>query len=569
MIHAFIKKGCFQDSVSLMIISRKLSESENVDDVSVMMGTPANKALLDTTGFWHDDFNNATPNDICVAIRSEAADAGIAQAIMQQLEEALKQLAQGSGSSQALTQVRRWDSACQKLPDANLALISVAGEYAAELTNQALDRNLNVMMFSDNVTLEDEIQLKTRAREKGLLVMGPDCGTSMIAGTPLAFANVMPEGNIGVIGASGTGIQELCSQIALAGEGITHAIGLGGRDLSREVGGISALTALEMLSADEKSEVLAFVSKPPAEAVRLKIVNAMKATGKPTVALFLGYTPAVARDENVWFASSLDEAARLARSYRLAIVHGNGPQVGLLALQNLAWKEVEPYPLDVLVAESQGMIGYMLAQSLSAQPQMPPVTTVLTRIEVSPDDPAFLQPEKFIGPVYQPEEQEALEAAYGWQMKRDGKYLRRVVASPQPRKILDSEAIELLLKEGHVVICSGGGGVPVTEDGAGSEAVIDKDLAAALLAEQINADGLVILTDADAVYENWGTPQQRAIRHATPDELAPFAKADGSMGPKVTAVSGYVRSRGKPAWIGALSRIEETLAGEAGTCISL
>ena len=200
---------------------------------------------------------------------------------------------------------------------------------------------------------------------------------------------------------------------------------------------------------------------------------------------------------------------------------------------------------------------------------MPPVTTVLTRIEVSPDDPAFLQPEKFIGPVYQPEEQEALEAAYGWQMKRDGKYLRRVVASPQPRKILDSEAIELLLKEGHVVICSGGGGVPVTKDGVGSEAVIDKDLAAALLAEQINADGLVILTDADAVYENWGTPQQRAIRHATPDELAPFAKADGSMGPKVTAVSGYVRSRGKPAWIGALSRIEETLAGEAGTCISL
>ncbi|MCU9699653.1 carbamate kinase, partial [Escherichia coli] len=126
-------------------------------------------------------------------------------------------------------------------------------------------------------------------------------------------------------------------------------------------------------------------------------------------------------------------------------------------------------------------------------------------------------------------------AAYGWQMKRDGKYLRRVVASPQPRKILDSEAIELLLKEGHVVICSGGGGVPVTDDGAGSEAVIDKDLAAALLAEQINADGLVILTDADAVYENWGTPQQRAIRRATPDELAPFAKADGSMGPKVTA----------------------------------
>ncbi len=142
---------------------------------------------------------------------------------------------------------------------------------------------------------------------------------------------------------------------------------------------------------------------------------------------------------------------------------------------------------------------------------MPPVTTVLTRIEVSPDDPAFLQPEKFIGPVYQPEEQEALEAAYGWQMKRDGKYLRRVVASPNRVKFSTAKPSSCCSKEGHVVICSGGGGVPVTEDGAGSEAVIDKDLAAALLAEQINADGLVILTDADAVYENWGTPQQRAI----------------------------------------------------------
>ncbi|TKU45181.1 acyl-CoA synthetase FdrA [Citrobacter sp. wls714] len=312
MIHAFIKKGCFQDSVSLMIISRKLSESENVDDVSIMMGTPANKSLLETTGFWHDDFNNATPNDICVAIRTETADESITQAILQQLDESLQQLAQATGGSQTLLQVRRWESACQKLPEANMTLISVAGEYAAELANQALDRNLNVMMFSDNVTLEDEITLKRRAQDKGLLVMGPDCGTAMIAGTPLAFANVMPEGNIGVLGASGTGIQELCSQIALAGEGITHAIGLGGRDLSAEVGGISALTAMEMLGADDKSQVLAFVSKPPAEAVRQHIVTAMKATGKPVVALFLGYTSAVARDENVWFAATLDDAARLA-----------------------------------------------------------------------------------------------------------------------------------------------------------------------------------------------------------------------------------------------------------------
>lgn len=267
--------------------------------------------------------------------------------------------------------------------------------------------------------------------------------------------------------------------------------------------------------------------------------------------------------------SAVPALARLARQYRLAIVHGNGPQVGLLALQNLAWKEVTPYPLDVLVAESQGMIGYMLAQRLGSEPDMPPVTTILTRIQVDKDDPAFHSPEKFIGPVYAPEQQNELEATYGWQMKRDGKYLRRVVPSPLPKRIEESQAIELLLKEGHVVICSGGGGVPVAQNGQGTEAVIDKDLAAALLAEQINADGLIILTDADAVYENWGTPQQRAIRQATPDELAPFAKADGSMGPKVAAVSGYVQRRGKPAWIGSLTRIDETLAGQAGTCIRL
>lgn len=264
--------------------------------------------------------------------------------------------------------------------------------------------------------------------------------------------------------------------------------------------------------------------------------------------------------------------ARLAKDFRVAVVHGNGPQVGLLALQNQAYTEVEPYPLDVLVAESQGMIGYMLAQRMAQQPQMPPVTAVLTRMLVDSQDPAFRFPEKFIGPVYSPEQQPALEAQYGWNMKADGRYIRRVVASPVPLAIIDSEAIELLLKHQHMVVCSGGGGVAMVagENGLqGVEAVIDKDLAAALLAQQIGADGLLILTDADAVYENWGTPQQRAIRRATPDELAPFAKSDGAMGPKVSAVSRFVREHNKPAWIGALDQIERILAGEAGTCISL
>ncbi|MBU9811446.1 acyl-CoA synthetase FdrA [Rahnella sp. SL6] len=312
MIHACIRKGSFQDSVSLMIISRELSQSPDVDDVSVMMGTPANKSLLEATGFWHACFEQATPNDICVAVRSQSCDASIIAAITAQLDEALKAVSAGQGSGRSLPVARRFASAEQRLPEANLMLISIAGEYAAGLAHQALDSGRNVMIFSDNVTLEDEIALKQKARDKGLLVMGPDCGTAIIAGAPLAFANVLPRGVVGVVGASGTGIQELTSQIALNGQGISQAIGLGGRDLSAQVGGISALTSLQMLADDPQSQVLAFVSKPPAEAVRLKVMSAMKAMSKPVVALFLGVPVSQACEGNVWLASTLDEAARIA-----------------------------------------------------------------------------------------------------------------------------------------------------------------------------------------------------------------------------------------------------------------
>ncbi len=312
MIYAFIKKGSFQDSVSLMIISRKLSERPEVDQVSVMMGTPANKAMLDSTGFWHDDFVEATPNDICVAVRTHDDQPGILELIREQLEKELSAIASASGSSQQLLKARRWESACQKLPQANLLLVSVAGEYAASVAKEGLLAGKNVMMFSDNVPLEQEVELKTLAREKGLIVMGPDCGTAMIAGSPLAFANVLPDGGIGVIGASGTGIQEVTSQIALHQQGISHAVGLGGRDLSAEVGGISALTALEMLAADDATRVIAFVSKPPSPQVRTRIINAMQKVGKPVVALFLGNKPEQRREGNVWLANSLSDAAQLA-----------------------------------------------------------------------------------------------------------------------------------------------------------------------------------------------------------------------------------------------------------------
>lgn len=312
MIYAFIKKGSFQDSVSLMIISRKLSERPEVDQVSVMMGTPANKAMLDSTGFWHDDFVEATPNDICVAVRTHDEQPAILELIREQLEKELSAIASASGSSQQLLKARRWESACQKLPQANLLLVSVAGEYAASVAKEGLLAGKNVMMFSDNVPLEQEVELKTLAREKGLIVLGPDCGTAMIAGSPLAFANVLPDGGIGVIGASGTGIQEVTSQIALHQQGISHAIGLGGRDLSAEVGGISALTALEMLAADDATRVIAFVSKPPSPQVRTRIINAMQKVGKPVVALFLGNKPEQRREGNVWLANSLSDAAQLA-----------------------------------------------------------------------------------------------------------------------------------------------------------------------------------------------------------------------------------------------------------------
>lgn len=314
MIQAFIKKGSFQDSVSLMLISRQLSGSEGVEEVSVMMGTPANKALLDATGLWHPMFDDATPNDICVAVRAKETNEqqDVLAMISEQLEKVLAEISQASQTGARLPKARRWKTALEKQPDSNLALISVAGEYAASVAHDALDNGLNVMMFSDNVPAQEERELKLRAKQKNLIVMGPDCGTSIIAGAPLAFANVIPNGGIGIIGASGTGIQELASQIALSNQGISHAIGLGGRDLSEEIGGISALTALQMFEHDMSTRVIAFVSKPPSPAIEQRVLTAMKAQSKPVVALFLGTRRAQARDENVFFANSIAEAGRLS-----------------------------------------------------------------------------------------------------------------------------------------------------------------------------------------------------------------------------------------------------------------
>lgn len=310
-LHAKLIKGIFQDSVTLMLMSRDLSALPDVKRVAVMMGTPANKDVFRETGLWHETLAAAAPNDLCLVVESETDDPAVAGDIAVRVHERLSELARG-GRRAGYPVVRSWRRARQLLPGANVALISVAGHYAFEPARQALEDGCNVMMFSDNVGLEQELELKTLARSRGLLVMGPDCGTTILGGAPLAFANRIPPGPVAVVGASGTGIQELTSQIARLGSGITHAIGLGGRDLSEGIGGISATTALDFCARDDASRVIAFVSKPPAPEVEARILGAMQSIGKPVVALFLGERLARRDIGNVHLARTLDEAAALA-----------------------------------------------------------------------------------------------------------------------------------------------------------------------------------------------------------------------------------------------------------------
>jgi carbamate kinase len=271
--------------------------------------------------------------------------------------------------------------------------------------------------------------------------------------------------------------------------------------------------------------------------------------------------------------------APLAREHQLVVSHGNGPQVGLLALQGAAYTPVETYPMDMLGAQTDGMIGYLIQQELGNElPYETRLATMLTMIEVDRKDPAFDDPTKFIGPVYSEEDAKKLGAEKDWVFKQDGEDYRRVVPSPMPRRIFGVDTIESLLEYDCVVICAGGGGIPTmyTDETVpagkrlvGVEAVIDKDLASALLAADLNADALLIVTDVDAVYADWGTPSQRAIKRATPTALAASEFADGSMGPKVRAACTFVQQTGGLAAIGSIKDAEALLRREAGTIVTL
>jgi carbamate kinase len=275
--------------------------------------------------------------------------------------------------------------------------------------------------------------------------------------------------------------------------------------------------------------------------------------------------------ENVRVAA--DALAQLVDDHELVITHGNGPQVGLLALQSAAYDEVEMYPLDVLGAESEGMIGYMLEQELGNRlPDEQPFATILTQIEVSPRDPAFRHPSKPIGPVYTKEEADLLAAKRGWTIAPDGEHWRRVVPSPLPRRIFEIRVIDLLVRQGVIVICAGGGGIPTMfrPDGTlvGVEAVIDKDRAGSLLARSLHAHAFLMLTDVDGVYLDWGTPDARRIVRAHPDALEAIAFASGSMGPKVEAAIEFAKATSGTAHIGSLADAEALLDSRAGTSVS-
>jgi len=267
------------------------------------------------------------------------------------------------------------------------------------------------------------------------------------------------------------------------------------------------------------------------------------------------------------------ELAAVHERHELVIAHGNGPQVGLLALMDAAYTAVEPYPLDVLGAETVGMIGYMIEQEFgNIIPVDDHIVTILTQILVDPDDPAFDNPSKPVGPIYGRREAERIKKEKGWSIAADGEYFRRVVPSPQPQRIIEIDVIRMLVDNGVVVICTGGGGIPVAYDNSrklyGVEAVIDKDLASGLLASEVGAEMFVMLTDVPNVYLDFGEDNQKAIKSAHPDAIEELTFDAGSMGPKITGACQFVRETGFDSAIGQLSDLAKIMNGQAGTRIS-
>ncbi|MEO7007804.1 MAG: acyl-CoA synthetase FdrA [Caldimonas sp.] len=286
-ISTFVKKNLYKDSVALMRIAQTVLSSASVQRATLLMGTPANKAIMTSAGLFSADLDEARPGDVMIVVEADSAEA--VEAAVAQIDVLLEGTRENApGESAAEQAPRSITMGCARLDDACLAQISVPGPYAAAEAMKALRKGLHVFLFSDNVPLEQEHAIKALAQKKGLLVMGPDCGTAIISGTPLGFANVVKSGDISLVGASGTGLQEVSCQIDALGHGIRHAIGTGGHDVSAEIGGSTMRQALDLVAADAGTKVICIVSKPPAAAVAQRVLEQISAFTKPVVVLFLG-----------------------------------------------------------------------------------------------------------------------------------------------------------------------------------------------------------------------------------------------------------------------------------------
>ena len=302
-----IRKNQYYDSVFLMSVNRRMSEVKGVQQTAVLMGSPTNKQLLLEIGIQDGQIETALPNDLIVAVIAESP--AIVENVLGRLDEWLEAIQENTPS----LSVRTLEDGLSQKPNANLAVISVPGEYAARETKKALEAGLNVFLFSANVSIEDELELKQFAAKRGLLVMGPDCGTSLIGGVGIGFANTVRRGPIGAIGAAGTGLQEFTSQVHNAGSGISHAIGTGSHDLSDKIAGLTTLAALEALEADQQTGVIAIISKPPDASTLAALLERVKSCRKPVVGCFLGVDPRqLTGKPNLQPARTIDDAARMA-----------------------------------------------------------------------------------------------------------------------------------------------------------------------------------------------------------------------------------------------------------------
>lgn len=308
MLHTVIKPNSYQDSINLMLLTNAVSTLPGVIQGSIMMGTEANKDIFNNAGLYTDEVGGATPNDMVIVV--ETADATVVDKVMDEVDRFLNDLSVKK-KSDGIKSVKNWNDAKDQLPDANVALFSIPGIYAADEIEKALDEGMHAFSFSDNVSLDDEVRLKKKAHEKGLLLMGPDCGTGIISGVPIAFTNVVKPGNISIVAASGTGIQEVTTIIDRLGGGVIHAIGTGGRDLSSAVKAITTKDAIIGLEQHDPTDVIVVISKPPAKEVRDDVMQLLQSLSKPVVAIFLGEKPEN-HEGNVYLAHTLEETAQIA-----------------------------------------------------------------------------------------------------------------------------------------------------------------------------------------------------------------------------------------------------------------